>query len=67
MPRPYMNSREHREETQSDEYKGYYDQSIHGLSQKDAEPAAADTKKEETKSSKTDAVSKAESVKQITE
>ena len=25
MPRPYMNSKEHREETQSDAYKGYYD------------------------------------------
>ena len=40
MPRPYMNSNEHREETQGDQYKGYYDQSIHGLSQKDAEPSA---------------------------
>ena len=33
MPRPLMNSNTHREETQGDEYKGYYDQSIHGLSQ----------------------------------
>jgi len=30
-----MNSNEWHEETKSDTYKGYYDPSIHGLSQKD--------------------------------
>lgn len=44
MPRPYMNSNSHKDETQGEEYQGYYDPSIHGLSQKDAEPSA-DAKK----------------------
>jgi len=52
MHRPYMNSESWNDETKEN-YKGYYDQSIHGLSQKeDTTTEAKAAEKTETKEQK---------------